>query len=399
MRKKRKVVPSETEIASVASSCTKCGFCRRNCPINLPTDEAVFAAKKGDTSLLRALGKKCLGCARCESACPRDIPVLSLIVAATDVGVRRYRLRAGRGPITDVEIREVGRPIVMGEIPGVIALVGCANYPDGYEDVAIVADEFARRRYIVTASGCAAMSIAMYRDEEGLTPYEKYSPVFEAGGLVNVGSCVANAHIAGAAIKIAGIFARKPLRANYEEIADYVLNRVGAVGVAWGAMSQKAAAIAMGFCRLGVPVILGPQGTKYRKLYLGRKERRESFMVRDMRTGEKVWGGPAPEHLLCVAETKEELMVMIPKLCIRPSDTTLGRQIKLTHYVDLHKKIYGTLPKDLHMFIRSEADIPITFKPEIKEYLREVGWEPHKLPSIDPYFSERVYERAKARLK
>ena len=36
----------------------------------------------------------------------------------------------------------------------------------------------------------------------------------------------------GAAIKIASIFAKRKLRGNYEEIADYILNRVGAVGVA-----------------------------------------------------------------------------------------------------------------------------------------------------------------------
>jgi acetyl-CoA decarbonylase/synthase complex subunit alpha len=95
-------------------------------------------------------------------------------------------------------------------------------------------NEFAKRRYISTTSGCAAMAIALNRDEGGTGPYEKYSGAFEAGGLVNVGSCVANSHISGAAIKIASIFAKRKLRSNYEEIADYIHNRVGAVGVVWG---------------------------------------------------------------------------------------------------------------------------------------------------------------------
>ena len=233
--------------------------------------------------------------------------------------------------------------------------------------------------------------VASYvKNEEGKTIYEEFPGSFDRGGVVNVGSCVANAHISGAAIKIANIFARRPLRANYEEIADYILNRVGACGVAWGAMSQKAAAIATGFNRLGVPVIVGPQGSKYRRMYLGRVEDKESFTIYDARTGEGVWIGPAPEHLIIALETMEECMVWTAKLCIRPNDTTKGRMIKLTHYVDLYKRIYGKLPPDLHMFVRTEADIPITFKDEIMQHLKEVGWKPWERPSIDPTLLKRL---------
>ena len=154
-----------------------------------------------------------------------------------------WKCRSGRGPVMDTEIRNVGAPITLGTIPGVIAIVGCSNYPD-MNDIADMVDEFAKRKYIVILSGCAAMAAGMKKDEDGLTVYEKYPPDIEGGGVVNVGSCVANSHITGAAIKIANIFAKRPLRANYEEIADYIYNRVGAVGLAWGAMSQKAAAIA-----------------------------------------------------------------------------------------------------------------------------------------------------------
>ncbi|ODS39941.1 MAG: hypothetical protein A7315_02680 [Candidatus Altiarchaeales archaeon WOR_SM1_79] len=98
--------------------------------------------------------------------------------------------------------------------------------------------------------------------------YEKYGGRFAAGNLVNVGSCVANSHITGAAIKVANIFAKRKLRANYEEIADYCLNRIGAVGLVLGTMSQKAVSIGFGCMRLGVPVIWGPQGIKYRMIFL-----------------------------------------------------------------------------------------------------------------------------------
>ena len=81
-------------------------------------------------------------------------------------------MRIGRGAISDVEIREVGGPVVLGEVPGVVAIVGCANYPHGQEEVAEIAEEFAKRKFIVVNSVCAAMSIPMVKDEEGKSLYE-----------------------------------------------------------------------------------------------------------------------------------------------------------------------------------------------------------------------------------
>jgi acetyl-CoA decarbonylase/synthase complex subunit alpha len=300
--------------------------------------------------------------------------------AAEKIKDERFRIRSGRGAIQDVEIRKVGGPIVLGEIPGVVAFVGCVNYANGGKEVAEMCVEFARRRYIAVTSGCTAMSISMYKDEEGKTPYEQFPGDFDAGCIVNVGSCVANAHISGATIKIASIFARRNLRGNYEEIADYVYNRVGAVGIAWGAMSQKAAAIAMGFNRLGIPVIVGPHGTKYRRMLMGRADRDEDWQTYDRRTGEKVYVGPTPEHLFFAAETKEEAMVMAAKLCMRPNDTGKGRAIKLTHYVDLHKRLMGTTPNDIPSYIRATSDVPITMKDEIMAILKQSGWRERKVP-------------------
>jgi acetyl-CoA decarbonylase/synthase complex subunit alpha len=392
-RKKFHVIPEMEEIIAAAQECTQCNECKRACPNNQPIPEAMKAAAKGDLNPLAEILESCIGCARCDSACPNDFPLHSFMVKAGggELWEEKFKMRVGRGAIQDVEIREAGGPIVLGEIPGVVAIVGCANYPHGGKEVAEIAEEFAKRRFIVVTSGCAAMSIAMVKDEEGKTLYEKYPGSFEAGGILNVGSCVSNPHIAGAAIKIASIFAKRKLRANYEEIADYILNRVGAVGLAWGAMSQKAASIASGFWRLGVPVVVGPHGSKYRRMLLGRKDNEEDWYVYDARTGDKVYGGPAPEHLFTTAETKEEAMVLIAKLCMRPNDTTKGRAIKLTHYIDLHKRLYGVMPDDIHLFVRNWADIPITMKDEILEILEKKEWKEMRIP--DPTLLSRLIRK------
>jgi acetyl-CoA decarbonylase/synthase complex subunit alpha len=394
-RNKFNVIPKTEEIIAAARKCTQCNECRRACPNDQPIPEAMKAAANGDLNSLAEILDSCIGCARCDSACPNNFPLHSFIVKAGEGKLwnEKFKMRVGRGAIQDVEIRNVGGPIVLGEIPGVVALVGCANYPRGGREVAEIAEEFAKRRFIVVTSGCAAMSMAMVKDDDGKTIYEKYSGAFDAGGVVNVGSCVSNPHIAGAAIKIASIFAKRKLRANYEEIADYVLNRVGAVGVAWGAMSQKAASIASGFWRLGVPVIVGPHGSKYRRMLLGRSDREEDWYVYDARTGDRVYVGPTPEHLFTAVETKEEAMVMIAKLCMRPNDTSKGRAIKLTHYIDLHKRLYGVMPDDIHLFVRTFTDVPVTMKDEIMKILEEKKWKERTIP--DPTLLSRLIRKSK----
>ncbi|NYT00298.1 MAG: CO dehydrogenase/acetyl-CoA synthase complex subunit epsilon [Methanocellales archaeon] len=396
-RKKLGITPEESEIIDYASKCTKCLSCQRVCPNYVPLPEAMEAASKGNLQPLSDLYESCIGCGRCEAegVCPNDLKLHSIIIGASRLRMKdeKFKIRAGRGAIQDTEIRAVGASIVMGEIPGVIGIVGCSNYPGSWKDNVFIIEEFLKRRFIVTTSGCAAMNLGMYKNEEGLSLYEAYPSGFEAGSLVNCGSCVSNAHISGAAIKIASIFARRKLNSNYEEIADYIYNRVGAVGISWGAMSQKAAAIASGFWRLGIPVIVGPHGSKYRRALLGRKDKEEDWYTIDARTGKRVYTGPAPEHLFIAVETKEEAMTLIPKLSMRPNDMTKGRSIKLNHYIDLHKRFYGTMPDDIQLFVRTMSDIPITMKDEILEILKEKNWKESEVPTPDPTLLPRLVRK------
>ena len=395
IRKKMKNLPSLDEIKQIAKTCRQCNLCQRSCPQDLQIPQALKAAAEGNIGPLTDLYEECIGCGRCEEACPQKIMIHSLIVKAGEKFMlsESNLCRAGRGAVQDIEIRNVGSPIVLGEIPGILAVVGCANYPHGGRDVYEICREFASRRFIVVTSGCSAMSAGSYRNNEGKTLYEEFPGGFEAGGVLNVGSCVANSHIAGAAIKVASIFAKRNLRGNYEEIADYIHNRVGAVGLAWGAYSQKAASIAAGFWSLGVPVLVGPHGSKYRRMLLGREDKPEGWEVLDARTGDKVNVGPAPEHLFQTVETPQEAMVSIAKLCIRPNDTWKGRSIKLSHYIDLHKRHYGCMPKDLHLFVRTMADVPMTMKDEFTKILEAHDWKETVIP--DPTLLPRMVRKMK----
>ncbi len=391
-RRELKKILTKEEATKLAAKCRgTCEACNRACANLLPINNAVFKTAQGDFTDLGKLFLRCIGCAKCEEACVNGIPILKLMQTAADGDT--YKIRTGRGPIHDVEIRKVGSPIVLGTIPGVVLFAGCSNFPQDIYDVAWLAEELARRKYIVCLSGCSAMAAAMSKDEEGRTIYEKFPPEFDAGCIVNVGSCVSNAHVVGAAIKIANIFATLPNRANFELISDYILNRVGACGVVWGPYSQKALAIGTGAVRWGIPVVLGPHGSKYRRLFMSKKEL-DDWTVINGRTAELVdTKEPTPEHMMVVTETKERALITIIKQCFRRNDTPPGRGIKLNSYISAYKQLIGTLPDDLQNFVRTEKDIPIVYKREVISYLKEIGWQPKpvlSLPTIIGTYDTKV---------
>jgi acetyl-CoA decarbonylase/synthase complex subunit alpha len=109
-------------------------------------------------------------------------------------------------------------------------------------------------------------------------------------------------------------------------------------------MSQKAASIATGFNRLGVPAVVGPHGAKYRRAFMSRPDIKEDWKLIDATDGSEVYVEPGPQDLLVACETVEEALPMMAKLCFRPSDTDRGRSIKLTHYIDLNQKYLSTYP-------------------------------------------------------
>jgi acetyl-CoA decarbonylase/synthase complex subunit alpha len=86
-------------------------------------------------------------------------------------------------------------------------------------------------------------------------------------------------------------------------------------------------------------------------------------------------------------------MVAIAKLCIRPNDTWKGRSIKLSHYVDLSKRYLGVMPNDLHLYVRTMADVPMTMKEEFVKILADSNWKETVIP--DPTLLPRMVRKMK----
>ncbi len=369
---------TEQQFKEYVDKCTGCNECAFVCPPHTTISDLIAEAKKGNLEPFSALYETCVGCARCEQVCPQGIPIMDLYEYANRLYIKdqKFVMRSGRGPARDTEIRKVGAPIVLGTIPGVIALVGCSNYPKGTKEAYDMAKEFVDRGYIVVTSGCMAMDMSLYKNEEGKTIWEQYGGAFDGRNICNTGSCVSNANIADAAIKVATIFAHRNHRANFDDIADYILSKVGACGVAWGPYSQKAAAIATGCNRLGVPVVVQPHSVMYRRSFMGRADKPDDWMVIDARDGKMQQIEPAPEAMLYIAESKEEAMLEMAKLCLRPSDNSMGRSIKLTHYCDISMKYFGKLPDDWHLFVRDVKDLPLAYQAQMMKELEEKhGWK------------------------
>lgn len=296
-------------------------------------------------------------------------------------------LRIGRGPIRDSEIREVAPSIVMGEIPGMIGIFGCPEGENSESETQKLAEEFIKRGYIVSTAGCVSMDIAKNRGQwsgangqnrENL--FKNNPDSFDSGNLINLGSCVSASHFISACIKIANIVCHRKIEGNYEEIADYILNRVGAVVILWGGFTQKTLSAALGMARLGIPVIFGRRFKNYGIHLIGKGDK---WHITDARLGDTVQIGPVPQNLLCCAETIETALPLAAKLCMRPNDTTEGRKIKLKNYIDLYKKYINHIslfPDDINLFIRTYYDIPEDMTQELRPFLENKGWQPVFIP-------------------
>jgi CO dehydrogenase/acetyl-CoA synthase alpha subunit len=275
-----------------------------------------------------------------------------------------YNAKPPFGAFPEDVIRNVGVPVVMGTIPGVVAVVGCSEFD--VKELGFVVENLAKRNYLILTTGCTALQLSKVG-------------VYNHENVILMGSPTAIAHIAGLALKVGAIFARLPLRGNGLAVLDYLLNRVGAVGLAWSKPDESLVSIAWGVLRSGIPIVVGRNLAVAGRLFLG--DRNKLYVI-DNKTKEKVFA-PTPEHLLCLANDEGEALILISKLTMRPNDGNKCRNIKVGHYIELHKRFKGTLPDDLKDFIRCEEEIPPMRKTEILEFLKARGWKETR-SNIDP---------------
>ncbi|HKZ45863.1 MAG TPA: acetyl-CoA decarbonylase/synthase complex subunit alpha, partial [Thermodesulfobacteriota bacterium] len=222
-----------------------------------------------------------------------------------------------------------------------------------------------------STGGCASMDVAkgdLFKDN---------ADSFDSRNLTNLGSCVSASHLIGACIKIARIMCHRKLEGNYEEIADYIINRVGAVVILWGGFTQKAFSSALGMARLGIPVIFGPRFKNY-GINLMAKD--NGWRVKDARFKDMVSTGPAPQSLICYAETAGDVLPLAAKLCMRPNDTSEGRKAKLKNYIGLYNKGKKRLPPDINLFVRTHYDIPEEVEQKIQHFLQTKDWHSTFIP-------------------
>ncbi|MHC1566685.1 MAG: anaerobic carbon-monoxide dehydrogenase catalytic subunit [Candidatus Syntropharchaeia archaeon] len=290
----------------------------------------------------------------------------------------RFFIRAGRGPISHLEIRDMTFGLVLGgNGPGMIGILGDGDYPGPESDVAEMVKELLARNCLIMAAGDAAADAGRYFDEkEQKFQYEQYLSVANLKGLINCGGFTAICQIPAALYKGCLLSTGSTPRANFTQIADWSFNRLPFVIIIWGAATEEMYTVAAGFVRGGIPVILGPSGFRFKRYLMGNKHDRSKWWIYDGITGEKKEIEPGPVHMIIPVETKEEAITMAMKLCMRPLALRDPRLSSLENYNDTHKKYFGDYSDDWHLYVRSEQEIHAMRRMEMLRILeKKHGWE------------------------
>ena len=364
-------------LPQLASRCQECGHCEEACPAELEIVEALKATRKEETKPLQTVYRNCLFCGNCEKACPEGIPLIDLYLASSEESLRSedFMMRAGRGPITHVEYRDAAFS-QWSTSPGFIALTGCCQTPTARQEVPWLAEELASLGFGVCLSGCAAIAAAQETDSRGKTLYQRHYGTLQARGALNLGECTSNCHKLGGDLKVMALDGKVPYRANIVELADFLLNRFRVCAILWGAVTEEMRATALGWARLGTPVIIGPLGSQSREIfYLGDRQDGKRWWLWDLFHGIKLYTEPTPSHLIAPVETKEEAVYLAIQLMLGPCDPTPSREVKLAHLIETYSRLERGFPPGWERFIRSAAELPLRLKFKLLRDLEEKGWE------------------------
>jgi len=217
---------------------------------------------------------------------------------------------------------------------------------------------------------------------------EGYPSMATLKGLVNCGGCSADAHIMASMFKFAQLGGGISIKANFDQVADYSLNRAPFAVIIWGPASDKMIAKASGFARAGAPVVLGPSGFQFARMLAGNKYRRPDWTMYDGIDGRLREVDPSPPHLIFPVETKEEAVTMAVKLCFTACALRDPRLSTIDNYTEIHEKYFGELPDDWTFYLRSALELHVMKRMRLLKILRDQhGWE------IDRTTARRVRNR------
>ncbi|NAT10885.1 hypothetical protein C4E22_04985 [ANME-1 cluster archaeon AG-394-G06] len=363
------------ELKKEASRCNSCDLCIELCP-----NKQTISKAMDDVSALADIYDNCIFCGVCERACPEGVPIMDLIMSAAATTGKlkgdKYLMRAGRGPMSELEWRDLTFGIILGgNGPGMINIIGCGNHPGSEREVAEMARYFLERNALVTVSGCVAADVAKYFDKNGFL-FEQYIAAGVLKGLVNFGGCTAISHVPAAIYRGALVGSGYTPKANWTQIADYLYARLPVVVIMWGAATEEMYAVAAGLVRSGIPVVIGPSGFKFKRYFLGDKDDRSKWWMYDGVTGEKKEVEPCPMHMLVPVDTKEEAIAMCAKLLHRPLALRDPRLASLEAENEAYKTFFGEYSDDWHLYVRSEQELHVMRRAELLRKLeQEHGWE------------------------
>ena len=365
------------EIKEYASKCTDCDACFRACPASLISCETLKPAKEGDLSKLADLHDRSMYCGKCEQACPENIPLMDMILSANPEAIKEdsFKIRAGRGPISNLEVRDVA--ITMFSMPSAVAIVGCGNYLGADKEVAELAAELIQTNYSVAVAGCVAQDVARYKNPKtGKTLYEEYPSLYNPRCLTNCGGCTAQGLVSTSPFYKLGYLAyRNPYKSTFVQEADFIY-RFATCVIVWGPATDVAYAVAGAHARAGIPVIVGPNGSKFKRYLLGNKYDRDKWWMIHGNSREKRECEPIPEHLLIPIENIDEAIAIVPKLSFTFQEMEAARQNKFDLYLNAYKKRFGEWPDDWHLYVRRDVELPMTKKAKMLRLLEEEqGWE------------------------
>lgn len=290
----------------------------------------------------------------------------------------KYLMRAGRGPLSGLEWRDLTFGFVLGgNAPGMVFMVGDGSYSGLEKEISEMARYFLERNCLVAVAGDIAADVAKYYDEdEKKYIYEQYIAAGLLKGLVNLGGLTAISHIPPSAARGTMIGSGYTPKANWTQIVDYQYTRLPLLVIMWGAATEEMYTMAAGFVRHGLPVIVGPSGFKFKRYLMGNKYDRSKWWMYDGITGERKEIEPCPTHMIVPVETKEEAIAMAAKLFHKPLALRDPRLASLEFDNETNKNFFGDYSDDWHLYVRADQELHVMRKMEMLRALeREHGWE------------------------